>query len=48
MPVAMDQDDVDSIDKLMAIVIKFDVRKVPADSPEHIEDLLKNGIRKNG
>ncbi len=39
--VAMDQDDVETIEKLMAKGIKFDVRKVPADSPEHIEDLLK-------
>ncbi len=39
--VAMDRDDVETIEKLMAKGIKFDVRKVPADSPEHIEDLLK-------
>lgn len=39
--VAMDKDDVETIEKLMARGIKFDVRKVPADSPEHIEDLLK-------
>lgn len=39
--VAMDKNDVETIEKLMSMGIKFDVRKVPADSPERIEDLLK-------
>jgi len=38
--VAMGKDDVDTIEKLISKGIKFDVRKVPADSPEDIQTLL--------
>lgn len=39
--VAMDKEDVKTIEDLLAKGVKFDVRKVPADSPENIDDLLK-------
>lgn len=39
--VAMDKDDVKTIEKLIAKGIKFNVRKVPSDSNENIEALLK-------
>lgn len=39
--VAMDMDDVHTIEKIQSLGVKFDVRKVPSDSPEKIEDLLK-------
>lgn len=38
--VAMGKDDVDTIEKLISKGIKFDVRKVPSDSPEDIQTLL--------
>ena len=38
--VAMDQDDVDTIEELISMGIKFDVRKVPSDAPEDIQTLL--------
>lgn len=39
--IAMGKEDVDTIEKLKAKGIKFDIRKVPGDSSEHIENLLK-------
>ena len=39
--VAMDQDDVDTLEKLASKGIKFDVRKVPADSPEPFDAVMK-------
>ena len=39
--IAMDQDDYDTIEKLAAKGIKFDVRKVPADSPENFDSMMK-------
>ena len=38
--IAMDQDDYDTIEKLAAKGIKFDVRKVPADSPENFDSMM--------
>lgn len=39
--VAMGPDDVKAIEELLKMGIKFDVRKVPSDSPEDIHKLLK-------
>ena len=39
--IAMRKEDVETIEKLKSLGIKFDVRKVPADSSENIDDLLK-------
>lgn len=39
--IAMGKEDVETIEKLKSLGIKFDVRKVPADSSENIDDLLK-------
>ncbi|MGN0482873.1 MAG: mannose/fructose/sorbose PTS transporter subunit IIB [Lachnospiraceae bacterium] len=39
--IAMDEKDVETFEKLKAKGIKFDIRKVPADSKEHIDNLLK-------
>lgn len=39
--VAMDQDDVDCIEKIAAMGVKFDVRKVPADNPEPFDAVMK-------
>ncbi len=39
--IAMDQDDVDTLEKLASKGIKFDVRKVPADSPEPFDAVIK-------
>ena len=39
--IAMDQADVDCLEALAAKGIKFDVRKVPADSPENFENMMK-------
>ena len=38
--IAMDQNDYDTIEKLAAKGIKFDVRKVPADSPENFDSMM--------
>ena len=41
--------DVDTIEKLMAKGVKFDVRKVPNDSPDNINAILnkaKEGLSK--
>ena len=38
--IAMDQDDYDTIEKLSSLGVKFDVRKVPADSPENFESMM--------
>jgi PTS system mannose-specific IIB component len=38
--VAMDQDDVDTLEKCAAMGVKFDVRKVPADSPEPFDAVI--------
>ncbi len=39
--IAMNQDDIETIEKLQAKGIIFDVRKVPSDSKENIDTLLK-------
>lgn len=39
--IAMDQDDVDTLEKLAARGIEFDVRKVPADSPESFDAMMQ-------
>lgn len=39
--VSMDKDDVDTFEKLLKLGVEIDVRKVPADSSQKIEDLLK-------
>lgn len=39
--IAMDEKDIETIETLMAKGIKFDVRKVPADSGENINNLIK-------
>ena len=39
--IAMDQNDVETIEKLKELGITFDVRKVPADSKENMDHLLK-------
>lgn len=39
--VAMGKEDVETIEALIAKGIEFDVRKVPADSPESIDAMLK-------
>ena len=39
--VSMDENDVDTIEKLQALGVKIDVRKVPSDSPENIDNILK-------
>ena len=47
--VSMGQDDVDTIEKIMAKGVKFDVRKVPNDSPDNINAILnkaKEGLSK--
>ena len=47
--VSMGQDDVDTIEKIMAKGVKFDVRKVPNDSPDNIDAILnkaKEGLSK--
>jgi PTS system mannose-specific IIB component len=37
----MGKEDVEAFDKLLARGIKFDVRKVPADSPENFDNMMK-------
>ena len=39
--IAMDQADVECLEKLASLGVKFDVRKVPADSPENFENMMK-------
>ena len=39
--VAMDQADVDCIEKIASMGVKFDVRKVPADKPEPFDAVMK-------
>lgn len=39
--VSMDRTDVDTFKELEKMGVKFDVRKVPADSPENIDTLIK-------
>ena len=39
--VSMDEKDIESFEKLISMGIKIDVRKVPSDSPENIEEILK-------
>jgi PTS system mannose-specific IIB component len=39
--VAMDQDDVDCLEKIASMGVKFDVRKVPADNPEPFDAVIK-------
>lgn len=38
--IAMGKDDVETFEKLKALGVKFDVRKVPSDSPETFETIL--------
>lgn len=38
--IAMDQDDVETLEKCAAMGVKFDVRKVPADSPEPFDAVI--------
>ena len=39
--VSMGSDDVKTFDELLAMGIKIDVRKVPTDSPENFDEILK-------
>ena len=39
--VAMDMDDVECLEKIASMGVKFDVRKVPADSPEPFDAVIK-------
>ena len=39
--VAMDKDDVETIEKIKEYGVNFDVRKVPADKPENLDNMLK-------
>ncbi len=39
--VSMDKDDVKTFEKLLELGVKIDVRKVPSDSPEDFESILK-------
>jgi PTS system mannose-specific IIB component len=39
--VAMDQADVDCLEKIASMGVKFDVRKVPADAPEPFDAVIK-------
>ena len=38
--IAMDQHDVDTLEALAARGISFDIRKVPADSPESFDAMM--------
>ena len=38
--IAMGKDDVETFEKLKSLGVKFDVRKVPSDSPENFETIL--------
>lgn len=44
--VAMDEDDLKTIEKLLELGIKFDARKVPTDSDEGIEQIIKKQNQK--
>ena len=39
--VAMGKEDVEAFDKLLALGVNIDVRKVPTDSPENFDEILK-------
>lgn len=39
--IAVDADDIETLEKLAAKGIKFDIRKVPADSPENFDAMIK-------
>lgn len=39
---SVDEEDVATLQKLKDLGVKFDVRKVPADSDENLDKLLKN------
>ncbi|MDU5107335.1 mannose/fructose/sorbose PTS transporter subunit IIA [Clostridium sp.] len=39
--VSMDKDDVETFEKLLALGVEIDVRKVPSDSPENFNEILK-------
>ncbi len=41
--IAMDNDDVETLEKLAAKGITFDIRKVPADSAESFDAMIKEG-----
>lgn len=41
MAIAMNKTDVETIEKLMDYGVTFDVRKVPADKPDNLENMLK-------
>lgn len=42
---SMDEKDVSSLKKLMSMGVKMDVRKVPSDTPENIDDILEKAER---
>lgn len=46
--IAMDQKDIETIEKLQAKGITFDIRKVPSDSSEHMENLIKKAKNELG
>ena len=39
--IAMGQEDVETLEKLASMGIEFDIRKVPADSPESFDAVMK-------
>jgi PTS system mannose-specific IIB component len=39
--IAMDQADVDCLEKIKSHGVEFDIRKVPADSPESYDNMIK-------
>ena len=39
--VSLGKEDVDALEKLISLGVKIDVRKVPSDSPEDIQSILK-------
>ena len=39
--VSMDKNDVETFEKLLSLGIKINVRKVPSDSPENFDEILK-------
>ena len=39
--IAMNQDDIKTLEELKEMGVTFDVRKVPADSKENMDNLLK-------
>lgn len=38
---AMDKNDVETLEKIKSMGVKFDIRKVPADSPENYDSVIK-------